>query len=168
MGSLTDLRAEMEVERFERLQHDDTPARVGRVDTGRLERALREKITGEVRFDDGSRALYATDASNYRQVPIGVVVPRDVDDVVHAVAAAPTLGAPVFRAAAERASPASAATSPCVMDFSKYMHRVWRSIRTTARRACEPGCVLDDLAPRGGAARSHISRRIPPRTTIAR
>ena len=43
---------------------------------------LRRRVDGEVRFDDGSRALYATDASNYRQVPIGVVVPRDVDDVV--------------------------------------------------------------------------------------
>ena len=43
---------------------------------------LRKAITGEVRFDAGSRALYATDGSNYRQVPIGVVIPRDVDDVV--------------------------------------------------------------------------------------
>ena len=41
-----------------------------------LARELRRNIEGEVRFDDGSRALYATDASNYRQVPIGVIVPR--------------------------------------------------------------------------------------------
>ena len=43
---------------------------------------LRQVVRGEVRFDAGSRALYATDASNYRQVPIGVVIPRDLDDVV--------------------------------------------------------------------------------------
>src|SRR5436190_18468108 len=47
-----------------------------------LANALRKEIEGEVRFDNGSRALYATDASNYRQVPIGVVVPRTVEDVV--------------------------------------------------------------------------------------
>ena len=49
-------------------------------------RELRRAVRGEVRFDRGSRALYATDASNYRQVPIGLVVPRDEDDVRAAVA----------------------------------------------------------------------------------
>src|SRR6185437_4204061 len=47
-----------------------------------VERDLRARLKGDVRFDAGSRALYATDASNYRQVPVGVVVPRDIDDVV--------------------------------------------------------------------------------------
>ena len=42
--------------------------------------ALQERVYGEVRFDDGSRALYATDGSNYRQTPIGVVIPRDLND----------------------------------------------------------------------------------------
>ncbi|HYX53119.1 MAG TPA: hypothetical protein VE783_06690, partial [Candidatus Limnocylindrales bacterium] len=46
-----------------------------------LERALRRTIKGEVRLDRGSRALYATDGSNYRQIPIGLVIPRDDDDV---------------------------------------------------------------------------------------
>ena len=46
--------------------------RKGTMDVRRLERSLRSRVSGEVRFDDGSRALYATDASNYRQVPIGV------------------------------------------------------------------------------------------------
>ena len=55
------------------------------VDVERLGRALRQSILGEVRFTDGDRALYSTDASNYRQIPIGVVVPRDADDVVAAV-----------------------------------------------------------------------------------
>ena len=45
------------------------------VDAAALEKILREAVTGEVRFDAGSRALYATDGSNYRQVPIGVVLP---------------------------------------------------------------------------------------------
>src|ERR1041385_8946525 len=57
---------------------------------------LRRTIRGEVRFDTGSRALYATDASNYRQVPIGVVLPRDADDAVEAVRVCRTHGAPVL------------------------------------------------------------------------
>ena len=66
------------------------------VDFRGLEQALRQAIEGEVRFDDGSRALYATDASNYRQVPIGVVIPRTIEDVVRTVAACREFGAPVL------------------------------------------------------------------------
>jgi hypothetical protein len=47
----------------------------------KLEDALRERVRGDVRFSNGDRALYATDASNYRAIPIGVVLPRDADDV---------------------------------------------------------------------------------------
>ena len=46
-----------------------------KVDAAALENALRQVVAGEVRFDAGSKALYATDGSNYRQVPIGVVIP---------------------------------------------------------------------------------------------
>ena len=77
-----------------------------------LECALRESVRGEVRFDRGSRALYATDGSNYRQVPIGLVVPRDTNDVVATVAACRQLRR--AGAAARRRAPAwpgSAATS---------------------------------------------------------
>ncbi|HEX5432161.1 MAG TPA: FAD-binding protein, partial [Bryobacteraceae bacterium] len=51
-----------------------------------LASALRRKIEGEVRFDDGSRALYASDLSMYRQVPIGVVIPRSIEDAIETVA----------------------------------------------------------------------------------
>ena len=61
-----------------------------------LEAALREVVRGEVRFSDGDRALYATDASNYRQTPIGVVLPRDKRDVIQAVAVCHHYGAPVL------------------------------------------------------------------------
>src|SRR5579884_489606 len=56
------------------------------IDVAALERDLRARVRGEVSFDEGRRALYTTDASNYRQVPIGVVLPRDTNDVVEAVA----------------------------------------------------------------------------------
>jgi FAD/FMN-containing dehydrogenase len=64
------------------------------VDAEALAEGLRRRIAGEVRFDEGSRALYATDASNYRQVPIGVVVPKSVDDVHAAIELCRTHQAP--------------------------------------------------------------------------
>ena len=64
---------------------------------------LRAQIRGEVRFDAGSQALYATDASNYRQVPIGVVIPRDEEDVMETLAACRHHGARRALAAREAA-----------------------------------------------------------------
>src|SRR5690348_4018519 len=61
-----------------------------------LARALRRHIGGEVRFSKGDRALYATDASNYRQVPIGVVIPKSIADVVATIAVCREHGAPVL------------------------------------------------------------------------
>src|SRR6202451_3230090 len=61
-----------------------------------LEAELRRTVRGEVRFDAASRALYATDASNYRQIPIGLVIPVDEDDVVAAVAVCRRFGAPIL------------------------------------------------------------------------
>src|SRR6266478_3731701 len=60
-----------------------------------LENELKRVVKGEVRFDRGSRALYASDGSNYRQIPIGLVVPRDEADVIATVAACRKYGAPV-------------------------------------------------------------------------
>src|SRR5207237_3420898 len=67
-----------------------------RVDATALAAELRTHVRGAVRFDEGSRALYATDASNYRQVPIGVVIPRDGEDVAQAIATCRRYGAPVL------------------------------------------------------------------------
>src|SRR5690606_7851469 len=72
-----------------------TPAALGDVDTAGFERALRAEVSGEVAFDAGARALYTADASNYRHVPLGVVVPRTVDDVIAAVAACDAYGVPL-------------------------------------------------------------------------
>src|SRR5512146_1358246 len=66
------------------------------VDARTLEQELLRNVEGEVRFDAGSKAMYAVDASNYRQVPIGVVVPRSKEDVVATVAAARKFQAPVL------------------------------------------------------------------------
>jgi len=66
------------------------------VDAAALAEVLRRNLRGEVRFDSASRALYATDGSNYRQVPIGVVLPRDVDDVIATISLAREYGAPIL------------------------------------------------------------------------
>jgi len=133
-----------------------------KIEAAKLQRALREKVRGEVRFDDGSRALYSTDASNYRQIPIGVVVPKDVDDVVATVAMCREFGAPVT----SRGGGTSLAGQTCnvsvIMDFSKYMHRI---IDIDWDRKCarvEPGCVLDDL--RKKAEERHLTFGPDPAT----
>lgn len=66
------------------------------LDVGKLERALRKAVEGEVRFDSGSLGLYAQDASHFRQVPIGVIVPRTLEDVVAAHKVCHRFGAPVL------------------------------------------------------------------------
>jgi len=76
------------------------------VDVRGLEHDLERVVEGEVRFKPGDRALYTTGGSNYRQVPIGVVIPRTTDDVVETVRLRSS------RTAAARALRASAATWP--------------------------------------------------------
>ena len=86
--------------------------------------ALRERIRGEVRSDRGSRAAYSTDGSNYRQVPIGVVVPRDVDDAVEAVAVCREYGAPVLSRGGGTSLGGQTCNVAVVLDWSKYVHGV--------------------------------------------
>jgi FAD/FMN-containing dehydrogenase/Fe-S oxidoreductase len=115
------------------------------VDAAALAAELKRSIRGEVRFDDGSRALYATDASNYRQVPIGVVVPRDANDVIAAVALARRHGAPILGRGAGTSLAGQCCNVAVVLDMSKYMHRI-AEMNPAARYArVEPGIVLDDL-----------------------
>src|ERR1043165_7761708 len=91
---------------------------------GSLVSELSNAIDGEVRFDEGSRALYATDASNYRQVPIGVVVPRDAEDVVQTVALARRFGAPLLARGGGTSIAGQSCNVALLMDMSKYMHHV--------------------------------------------
>jgi hypothetical protein len=74
----------------------DLATRLRVAPTDDLESALRQRVRGEVRFDRASLAAYSTDSSNYRQVPIGLVVPRDVDDAVAAVAVCADHDVPVL------------------------------------------------------------------------
>jgi FAD/FMN-containing dehydrogenase/Fe-S oxidoreductase len=113
-----------------------------------LERTLRREIRGEVRFDRGSRALYATDGSNYRQIPIGLVVPRDDDDVITAVAACRQYGAPVLPRGAGTSLAGQCCNVAVVLDFTKYMNRILEIDPVQHVARVQPGVVLDSLRNR--------------------
>ncbi|WP_406630792.1 FAD-binding and (Fe-S)-binding domain-containing protein [Amycolatopsis sp. WGS_07] len=115
------------------------------IDLEALAAALRDRVQGEVRFDDGSRAAYSTDASNFRQVPLGVVVPRSPDDAVEALAVAREFGAPVLSRGGGTSLAGQCTNTAVVLDWSKYCAEL-ESV-DTERRTCvvQPGIVLDDL-----------------------
>src|SRR6185437_6372224 len=110
-----------------------------------LESELKREVRGEVRFDRGSRALYATDGSNYRQIPIGLVVPRDADDVAAAVAACRKYGAPVLPRGAGTSLAGQCCNVAVVLDFTKYMNRILEIDPAAGFAKVQPGVVLDTL-----------------------
>jgi len=123
-----------------------------RVELKALEAGLRAAITGEVRFEDGDRALWATDASNYRQVPLGVVLPRDIEDVVRTVEIARRHRAPVLPRGGGTSLAGQCCNTAVVLDFSKYVNRLLAIDPVQRRARVEPGIVLDELRD---AARPH-------------
>ncbi len=117
----------------------------GFAEAARLESRLRETVQGEVRFDAAARALYATDASNYRQVPIGLVVPLTIDDVVATVAACREFGAPILSRGGGTSLAGQCCNVAVVIDFSQHLRSI-RALDSSARTAhVEPGIVLDAL-----------------------
>ncbi|MDT8386605.1 MAG: FAD-linked oxidase C-terminal domain-containing protein [Thiogranum sp.] len=110
-----------------------------------LARQLREAVRGEVYFDAGTRALYATDASNYRQPPIGVVVPRDVDDVIATVAVCKHHSVPVLSRGGGTSLAGQCCNTAVVMDMSKYMNRIITIDPQRQLARVQSGVVLDDL-----------------------
>src|SRR5215469_9580880 len=114
-------------------------------DTGTLRAALEEHVDVEVRFDAGSRAAYAHDGSNYRQVPIGVVVPRSVAAADVAVAVCREAGAPVLSRGGGTSLAGQCCNEAIVIDWTKYCHRVV-SVDPAAKTAIiEPGAALDKV-----------------------
>jgi FAD/FMN-containing dehydrogenase/Fe-S oxidoreductase len=108
-----------------------------------LEHRLRATVRGEVRFDDGARSLYATDASNYRQIPIGVVTPLDAADVEAAIEICRSFAAPVLSRGAATSLAGQCCNTAVILDFSKSMRNIL-SIDADAKQAVvEPGVVLD-------------------------
>ena len=131
----------------ERRHHGSRAPAPGSVpsDAERLVVDLLNAVRGEVRFDAGSRALYATDASNYRQVPIGVVVPRDTDDVVATIGVCRAHGVPIV----SRGGGTSLAGQTCnvavVIDHSKFNNDLLELDAEHGWARVRPGIVLDEL-----------------------
>ena len=110
-----------------------------------LERRLRREVSGEVAFDRFARGRYATDASHYQMMPLGVVVPKTMDDAVRALAVAREEGIAVTPRGAGTSQSGQAINSGLVIDGSKYLNRLL-SLDVAARRCMvEPGIVLDEL-----------------------
>ena len=120
-------------------------ARSASVDALALSGALKSRIRGEVRFDSASRALYATDSSNYRQVPIGVVVPRDGDDVTAAISIARAHGAPILCRGGGTSLAGQCCNVALVIDFSKYMAQILELDPQRRIARVQPGVILDHL-----------------------
>jgi len=110
-----------------------------------LERDLAAAVDGEVRFDDGSRAAYSTDASNFRQVPVGVVVPRTVEGAVTAVEVCRRHAVPVLSRGGGTSLAGQCTNTAVVIDWTKYCHRVLDVDPGARTCTVEPGIVLDVL-----------------------
>ncbi len=138
------------------------PAHSAQLDASALEASLRRHLRGEVRFDSGSRALYATDGSNYRQVPIGVVVPRDKEDVLATVALCRDHRAPLLARGGGTSLAGQCCNAAVVLDFSKYMATILEIDPARRIARVEPGVVLDRL--RAEAEKHHLTFAPDPAT----
>jgi FAD/FMN-containing dehydrogenase/Fe-S oxidoreductase len=127
-----------------------------------LESELRQRIEGEVRFDNGSRALYATDASNYRQTPIGVVVPKTPEDVIATVEQCRRFGAPLLARGGGTSLAGQCCNVAVVLDFTKHLNRILELNPQAKTARVQPGIVLDWL--RKEAEKHHLTFGPDPAT----
>jgi FAD/FMN-containing dehydrogenase len=132
------------------------------IDIDGLADALRSSIKGEVRFDDGSRALYSTDGSNYRQVPIGVVVPMSLVDIVRTIALCREYNAPALSRGGGTSLAGQCCNVAVVLDFSIYLHHRLELNPEKRFARVQPGLVLDDL--RDAAEKHHLTFAPDPST----
>jgi len=110
-----------------------------------LVRYLRRHISGEVRFDDTSRRLYSTDASHYQILPLGVVVPRNADDLTATVQIASELGVPITARGGGTSLSGQSIGPGIVIDCSKFMNQIGEVDVTGRKVRVQPGVVLDQL-----------------------
>jgi FAD/FMN-containing dehydrogenase len=109
---------------------------------------MRRIVEGDVRFDAGTLAAYSTDASNYRRVPVGVVCPRHIDDVIHAVALARENGVPIVGRGGGTSLAGQACNAALVLDFSRYMRAVHAIDAERRTATVESGVVQSQLNAR--------------------
>ncbi len=137
------------IKRRYEIHHDGDPRFVTpqskNVNAALLEKELKKVIKGEVRFDNGSKALYSTDASNYRQIPIGVVIPRSKYDIINAVAICNQYKSPVLMRGGGTSLAGQCCNVAVVMDLSKYYNQVLSFDKKNKTVKVETGIVLDDM-----------------------
>ena len=132
------------------------------VDVSGLKRALARAVYGEVRFDAGTRALYANDFSIYRAVPIGVVIPKGPEDVIEAVSICRQYGAPVLPRGCGTAPSGQTTNVAVVFDYSKYYNEIVALDPENRRATVQPGVICDQL--RNAAERHHLTYGPDPAT----
>ena len=106
---------------------------------------LRGQTGAEIRFDNGSRALYSTDGSVYRQIPIGVVIPKKEEDVIHTVAICRKYNLPVLPRGAGTSLAGQCCNVAVVIDISKYMRTIFEIDPQERYAWVQPGVILDQL-----------------------
>src|SRR3984893_15784931 len=146
----------------ERVADSKPSPKSSRTDASGLAEALSSQVRGDVRFDDGSRALYSTDGSNYRQVPIGAVLPRDADDVLAAISICREFGAPLLCRGGGTSLAGQCCNVAVVLDFSRYMARILEIDPARRIARVQPGVVLDTL--RAAAEKHHLTFAPDPAT----
>jgi FAD/FMN-containing dehydrogenase/Fe-S oxidoreductase len=110
-----------------------------------LERRLRAEVRGEVHFDRFSRGRYATDASHYQIMPLGVVIPRTIEDAERAIAICRAEGVSVLPRGGGSSQAGQTVNASVVIDCSKHLTRILDLDLASRRCRVEPGIVLDDL-----------------------
>ncbi len=130
--------------------HPDTrfaspPTAFEEVDVRGLEHDLALAVEGDVRFRPGDRALYATGGSNYRQLPIGVVIPRTTDDVVEIMRVCRDYRAPVLAHGGGTSLAGQSCNVAVVVDFSKYLNQLVELDPERRLARVQPGLILDHL-----------------------
>src|SRR5262249_9821206 len=110
-----------------------------------LERRLRGELTGEGQFDRFTRGRFATDASHYQMMPVGVVAPRTIEEADRAIALARDEGATVLARGGGTSQAGQTVGESLVVDCSKYLTRILDLDVKRSRCTVEPGIVLDDL-----------------------
>ena len=116
-----------------------------KVNARALERELIKNISGEVRFDNGSRAVYSTDSSNYRQVPIGVVIPKTEGDIIRTVSICRKYHAPILTRGGGTSLAGQCCNVAVVMDFSKYFNKILSTNKERKLVTIQTGIVLDAM-----------------------
>jgi FAD/FMN-containing dehydrogenase/Fe-S oxidoreductase len=122
------------------------PEGVDRIDAAALAADLERALDGEVRFDAGSRAAYSHDSSNYRQAPIGVVVPRSTEDVVAAVEVCHRHGAPILNRGCATSLSGETTNVAVVIDHSKYLRQILEVDPDRRTATVQPGVIRDQLS----------------------